>query len=333
MEQTTRRLALIEQQGRDGRPWRMVDVQAWPLSLGRALDNDLVLDDAFVAPHHATLELDATGALRLRLGDTLNGAQFDGQHLNAGDVHTLPAQGGTLQLGQSVLRLRLAAQTLAPERRLPRAGPLPRWAPALAALLLMLWAALENWTRLDPGADTSAWLPVLVGLPVALLLWCGLWALASKLFQHRFDFVGHLKIVLPWLLAIELAELVLLPLSASLAWPWLWRAVPALQALLAALLLRQHLVHVLPQAPHRVSAVVATAALAAAAITVAATHRATDRFSRPPYMSTLPLPMLPMAGEQATTVLAQDLAPIAARLAERVRQAREEDKGEADDDS
>jgi hypothetical protein len=50
-------------------------------------------------------------------------------------------------------------------------------------------------------------------------------------------------------------------------------------------------------------------------------------------MSTLPLPMLPMAGAQATTVLADDLAPIAERLAERVRRAREEDKGEADDES
>jgi FHA domain len=333
MEQTSRRLALIEQQGRDGRPWRMVDVAAWPLTIGRALDNDLVLDDAFVAPHHATLEQGSSGALQLRVGDTFNGAQLEGQHLNAGDVRPLPQQGGTLQLGHSVLRLRLAAEILSPERRLPRAGPLPRWAPALAAVLIMLWATLENWTRLDPGADTSAWLPLLLGLPVALLLWCGLWALLSKLFQHRFDLVGHLKIVLPWLVAIELLELVLLPLSASMAWPWLWRSVPMLQVLLAAMLLRHHLVHVLPHAPHRVSAVVATATLAAGAISLAATHRATDRFSRPPYMSTLPLPMLPMAGAQATTVLADDLAPIAERLAERVRRAREEDKGEADDES
>ena len=38
------RLALIECFERDGRAGRTVDVHAWPLTLGRALSNRMVLD-------------------------------------------------------------------------------------------------------------------------------------------------------------------------------------------------------------------------------------------------------------------------------------------------
>ena len=78
------RLALIELLERDGRVLRVLDVQAWPLRLGRALSNDFVIDDPHVAAHHATLSLDDQGALELVVGDTLNGLQMDGRPLSAG---------------------------------------------------------------------------------------------------------------------------------------------------------------------------------------------------------------------------------------------------------
>ena len=58
MDSAPERLALIELLDRDGRCVRAVDVTQWPFSIGRALDNDLVLDDPFVAAAHATLGLD-----------------------------------------------------------------------------------------------------------------------------------------------------------------------------------------------------------------------------------------------------------------------------------
>ncbi|HEY4956883.1 MAG TPA: FHA domain-containing protein, partial [Caldimonas sp.] len=53
--------ALLEAIDRDGlvrQAWR---IERWPFSIGRALDNDVVLSDPHVAPHHATLDL-ARGA-------------------------------------------------------------------------------------------------------------------------------------------------------------------------------------------------------------------------------------------------------------------------------
>ena len=323
--------ALLEVIERDGRVGRVIDLRAWPVSLGRALSNDVVLDDPFVAPEHATLALADGGRVQLLVGDSVNGVLVGPTRHGAGAQALLPAGGAALQLGGVRLRLRLPGETLAPERPLPVVAAASWAGPALAGLAVMALALANHWISLDPGADTTAWLPVALGLPLAIAGWCGLWALASKLFQHRFDFIGHLRIVLPWLLAVELADALLQPLAASLGWPWLWRLTGPLQAGLGLLMLRAQLVHVLPMAPRAVSTVVALAALVGGGLSLTMALRATDRISRPAYMSTLPLPGLDLSGGTNAAALVQDLAPVAERLAQRVKQAQaEEDKdGEA----
>ncbi len=324
------RLALLEIFERDGRVARCISVQRWPLTLGRALDNDVVLDDPHVAAHHARLQANAQGQLTLTVGETVNGVNVGSERFEAGARVPLQNGGAALQIGHIKLRLRLPSETLAPERPLPALGRAQLVPPMLAGLLLMLLALADHWTALDPGADAPAWLPVAVGLPLALAGWCGAWALVSKLFQHRFDFMGHLRIVLPWLLAIEAVDVLLPALGATLAWPWLWRAAAPLQVLLAVLMLRAQLTQVLPLSGRTVTAVVASTALVGTAISLTLTQRATDRYSRPAYMSTLPLAALHGAVTTPPTAVVQDMAPLAGKLAQRVKKARADDDGDGD---
>ena len=313
------RLALIECFERDGRAGRTVDVHAWPLTLGRALSNRMVLDDAYVAPRHASIGPDAQGRLVLTVLDTANGVAVDGRRHGAGSTCLLPEAGATLQLGQTRLRLRLPGETLAAEKPLPATAAVAT--PWLLGLALLALALAELGLGLDPGADLTAWLPVVVGLPVAVAAWCGLWALLSKVFQHRFDFAGHLRITLPWMLAVQLTDALLPQLAASLGWPWLWRLAAPVQVLLFALWLREHMVHVLPAYRRTVTAAVAAVALAGSAISLSFIHRATDSYSRAPYMSTLPLPATRLAGTVPPSVLVQDMARLADPLAARAKKA------------
>src|SRR5207342_592839 len=110
---------LIEVIGRDGQPQRWVDVAQWPLTIGRALDNDLVLDDVHVAPHHARLEADAEGRLQLAVLSTANGVELGHHRHAAGEQVALPGGGALLQLGPVRLRLRLPDEALAAERAMP----------------------------------------------------------------------------------------------------------------------------------------------------------------------------------------------------------------------
>ena len=324
------RLALIERLDRDGRVGQAFSVHRWPVTLGRALSNDVVLDDPHVAAQHATLSLTETGQVALTVGDSVNGVTHALQHHGAGAQVLLPAGAATWQLGGLQLRLRLAGETLPAEQPLPPGAATPNSAPLVAGALFMLLALFNHGVTLDPGAEASAWTPLVVGVPAALVGWSGLWALASKLFQHRFDFIGHLRIVLPWLLGIELLDLALSPLASSLGWPWLWRWVSPLQVLLGLLLLRAHLVHTLPQSRRAVGLSLAAMAVVGVAVHLTAVQRATDRFSRPAYMSSLPMPALHWASPSTSQDLIQELTPLARQLAERARKARKDEPADGD---
>ncbi|MDP2005586.1 MAG: FHA domain-containing protein [Rubrivivax sp.] len=329
MEHRERRLALIELLGRDGQVARTVDVWRWPLTLGRALDNDVVIDDLHVAAHHARLSPDADGTLLLQALPSRNGLRFAGLPVNA--PTPLPAGGGLLQLGATRLRLRLPGETLAPETPLPRHAPgAPLPAPLLLGAAVFALLLGSHWLTLDPGAGYAAWLPVLVGLPAVLAAWCGLWALMSKLFQHRFDFNGHLRIALPWLLALGLADGLWPLFTAALALPGWWKLGPTIEGVLLALMVHAHLVHLLPLHRRAVAATVATLAVASAALSAAFTWRSTDSLVATPYMSTLPPPALRLAGTAPTAALVQDMAVLAEGLAARVQQAKADDEDEGE---
>jgi len=329
MDRPEDRLALIETFERDGRMARVRDVQAWPLSLGRGLFNHVVLDDPFVAERHARIAPDDEGRLLLTVLETSNGVEVDGRHHAAGASVPLPAAGATLQLGQTRLRLRLAGEVLLPEQPLPRPERSPLW----LGLALYALSLAELAVGLDPGAETSTWLAGVLGVPAMLAAWCGAWALLSKLFQHRFDFMGHLRIALPWALALQVLDVLLPQTAAALGWPWLWQATTPLKALLGAAWLYAHLVHVLPQHRRAVTSAVLAMTLVGGGLSLNNTWRNHDSLSSTPYMSTLPLPALRLGGTTAPADLVADMARLAPPLAARAKKAKTADRDNGEENA
>lgn len=317
------RLALIELLHRDGRPPQYVDVPAWPFSMGRALDNDLVLDDPHVAAHHATLDRAEDGTVLLRLGETLNGARMGERRLTSGESATLDAGEGAFQLGGTRLRLRLPQQPIAPERPLPATAQ-PAWVTAALLLMLAVLTYWPAWLRTDPGRDLSEWMPMLLALPVGVTLWCLLWALASKLFQHRFDFWSHLEVASRVLAPLIALDLLLPQLAASLSWPWLWQAAQWLFPTTLALLCWQHAQLVL--GGRRVAlALVSLGLLVLGVMPGLVRHqRQFERLNDSAYMATLPLPA--WRWHQAGTVeqLIADAKALEPVLKARVEAARKD---------
>ena len=319
------RIALIELVDRDGRARRCLDVHAWPVTLGRALDNSWVLDDPHVAAHHATLLLDDDGRLTLSVGDSVNGVEINRRQLAAGQRAAVPADGAWLDLGGQRLRLRLAGTPLATELLLarPMAAGAALWLMALAWVLVQ---AGQRWVQLDPGADLVQWLPWLLGLPGGLALWCGAWALGSKLFRHGFEFGSHAAIALLALLAYELLDLLLPQAAAALDWPLLWMVWRQWgPLLLLALAVRAHLLQLLPQRRRAIQLSLAAALLAGLAVSYTVNQRQQGRIFSAPYMSTLPLPQLRWSTVQPVDAVDAQLLPLRDAVRQRARNAAAED--------
>jgi hypothetical protein len=196
---------------RSGEVRTRVRLDTLPLTLGRALDNDLVLDDPYVDARHARIVADDTGALVIQDLGSINGLVATGSTERRPNIAV--RHGEELRAGRTILRFRDSERPLPPALRYEvgavRAdGAAPWWSTtwariaspvaAIAAFGLFFW--LGTYERAG-GADA-------MGFSVAFLLgaavWAGIWAVASRVTVHRFHFPGHLAVVCAAALAVLL---------------------------------------------------------------------------------------------------------------------------------
>lgn len=85
-------------------------------TIGRALDNDIILSDPTVAPHHARIVSDATGIEIVNLSD-VNPMRVERRHVDSQRLSTLPV---ALEFGRVKARLLARDAAVAPTR--PLAG-------------------------------------------------------------------------------------------------------------------------------------------------------------------------------------------------------------------
>jgi hypothetical protein len=287
------RLGFVELLDRDGAVAHRVPVTRWPVTVGRALDCDVVLDDPHAAGVHATLDA-ADGRARLHVGDSLNGLRL-GRRVLAGGAQAVVDSGAEWQIGRTRQRLRLAGEVLAPELPLALAPPVDgRWLVA-GLVLLLAWLLGSHWIESDPGDPLGGYLSVLVSAPVALAVWCFLWALGSKLFARHFDFLPHLRFALGLLLLALLLD-ALLPLVAfALSWEWLGRASALVVLALGCVLLHGHLSLVLPTRRHALAIGFATMFVVGAGLKLTLDQQRNGRWFAPLYLDTLGPPALRLA--------------------------------------
>jgi pSer/pThr/pTyr-binding forkhead associated (FHA) protein len=314
-------LAIVEVLDRDGRARVTLPVRRWPIAIGRAVSCDLVLDDPYVAPHHATLTA-AEGGLQLTVGETVNGVWVRKRRAAAGERVDLQA-GDTVQVGGTRLRVRLAADALAPERPwVPEASGRVRTV-VLLTLAMAAWTAVDHWLRQDPGGRLSSYSMVVLAPVIALAIWSGLWAIGSKLVRHRFDFPGHAQVALLATLAMSLTTLVL-PVAAFMSgWSWPSRIATLVDVAILWGAVAAHIRRIFPGRPRLLGAVMATLFAIGTALYAVQHYESEDRVFPELYVATLAPPALRMAPTVPTARFVEEARALKAVLEAHV----------ADDDS
>ena len=329
-------LALIEVLDRDGRARLAVPVRQWPVTVGRSIDCDVVLDDPHTAAVHATLEPGDDGRLLVRAGPSASGVRMVGAQLASGQAAALPAPrasepGTVIELGLTRLRIRLAGQPLLPEEPLEGDRSVSGRVIASLGLAMLAWLYAVRWVEADPGEPIVSYLELLFGVPAALATWCALWALGSKLFRHRFDYWPHAKVALSWLLVMFVADAALHALAYVFSWSWASRISNEVQGLLAAAWLYSHLALVVPKRRRSLAVGVAMLYLAGTAVDMAMTYQRDDRLFDELYMATLGPPRLRLAPVSSAREFFSDAQALKGRLDARVKSDGADDA--VDDDT
>lgn len=183
--------------------------------IGRAFDNDVVIDDPHVAPHHLRVYRGEDGELVAEDLGTVNGLYAE--H-GAQRVPRIPLAGEpVIRIGRTILRVHDGAHTVAPEKPLTPPRMHARWALALGAALLGA-ILLVNWLALTTEANARNTLLPVITLATVLALWTGIWALISRIFAGQSLFVLHLRIALTACLALVLWDQLATTMSFALAW-------------------------------------------------------------------------------------------------------------------
>jgi pSer/pThr/pTyr-binding forkhead associated (FHA) protein len=275
----------VEVLQRDGTAQHRMAVPSGGLRIGRALDNDVVLDDEHCAPYHARLESDGDAARLIDLG-TRNGLVPKGGR-RTDEVRIIDDR--PIRLGQTLLRFRSTAWPVPAERPLDL-GRIGLW----ATLLLAVYLCSEAWGLMVEarGQRPPLYLNSLGRSALALGLWSAVYTLYGRLISGKERFFSHLAIICIGLLALGAVETVLNTLAFCMNWLWPVRIQPYVQIAGFALIVRQHLRLADPNHWPILRWFVGLAALGIALVPLLQLYITEDRLTRVQTVTHLAHPML-----------------------------------------
>jgi pSer/pThr/pTyr-binding forkhead associated (FHA) protein len=206
----------IEVLSRQGEVAARERIEGGEARIGRAFDNDVVVDDPHVAPHHLRIYRGEDGELVAEDLGSMNGLYPE--H-GAQRVTHLPLAGQHgIRIGRTTLRVHDSAHPVAAEKLLTPPRAHAQWAAGLGVALLLALALLD-WLNLTSEPSASLILLPLLGFVTILMLWTSVWAMLSRVFSGQARFSLQLRIALTACIALVLWD----QLNESLSFAFAWR--------------------------------------------------------------------------------------------------------------
>jgi hypothetical protein len=188
------------------------------LAIGRALDNDIILDDPFVDPHHGQIVVTSTGDWSYQDLGSENGSMLGKRSISSSALQSTDV----LNLGKTQLQVFAAEHTVPPalsirnsRQRLLSFNSLPvTIALLLSALLLLMLNIYLNYTGEEIRFSNIVGL-ILGAFTVPLVVGTA-WSLLSKILRGRSHFRSVINVTFIALIALELFEYPFIALAYNL---------------------------------------------------------------------------------------------------------------------
>jgi len=184
------------------------------IRIGRGYDNDVIIDDPYVAAQHLLIRPDDTGSLVAEDLGSANGTFVARSRRRLQRFRINPDR--VIRIGQTHLRIRHGNHPVPGERYLP--SRVPSWpvtaalgVAMLAVLLVSQWLQERSEPQLHRYVETAIlWIGITIG-------WTAVWGMICRVFSRRARFERNLKITLSGLLIYFLFKEILQLGAYSLA--------------------------------------------------------------------------------------------------------------------
>ena len=212
----------IEILSRTGEVQHRHQVADLPIRIGRAYDNDFILDDVHTAAHHAIVEAvedgNVDGKLCLRDLGSKNGLV----HLGKRQTQVLIDGHTVVRLGQTSLRIRATDFAVEDEAFDTNNYDWEGLPPALTGILLIcLMAFASIWAGETDKFAPVRYLMAMAGILSIGLIWSGIWTFANRIFAGHARFGRHVFIAACGMVVLEIFG----HLSGLIAFAFSWEAL------------------------------------------------------------------------------------------------------------
>ncbi len=293
-----------------------------PIRIGRAYDNDIILDDPHTAAHHAQIELNQLDELVINDLGSRNGIAQDNQR---NDFFVVNGD-AVYRLGHTRLRVRTTAYTVADEVSDSTNHGWEGWRPALlGGVLLVTIGLLSTWLSDLQQGTLSKYLLELVSVIGFAIGWAGVWALFSRLFNGHARFGRHLLIVSSGLTVLELWEF----FSGAIAYAFSLESLATFTSppvvVICAFVLYFHLLTTGNKRPQRLKYYLAGLAILGIGITMAKQYQASNHLADELYLSNLYPPALRISSDKSLESFTANMNALKAKVDDERKENPEKD--------
>ena len=301
-----------------------------PIRIGRAYDNDVILDDPHTAAHHAVVEEDDAGGLRIRELESRNGIVLRGRRVPQAAVDG----NAVYRLGHTHLRVRTAGFRVADELADVTRHGWEGWPPALAGLaLLVVVAVMSSWLGDATRSDATRYLGAVATALGLGMFWCGGWAFANRLFGGATRLGRHLFILGCGVAAQELLGWICTVLAFSLSWEPFTRYGNHLVVAGFAIMIWFHLLQIKPYNARRFTVACALMAAVGSGAVLLANYRGNGRLADELYMHERLPPSMRLSANRPLSRLMGNVAGLKAAVdAERTKTVNGDSDEEGNED-
>lgn len=288
-----------------------------PIRIGRAYDNDIILDDSYVAAHHAIIEQNQLDELTLRDLGSANAIkqqhQRDSFFVIDGNKH--------YRIGHTEIRIRTLDFDITTEKIDLSDHRWDGWiASIIAVVIISITGLFEQWTRDFQDQNISQYLLILVGVLTASAGWVGAWSLVNRLLSGRSRFGRHALIAACGLLATGLWE----NISSLVAYAFSWESLATFTAhpgiLIGAVTIYYHLMSLGLKHSERIKYYVASITIFASIVVLVQNYQSSHYLRDQLYMSTIYPPAVRISNE----ISLEDLSGNIESLKQKIDENRKE---------
>lgn len=188
---------ILEIRRKHGDRLEYVRLDAATVHIGRAFHNDLILDDPYVSPSHATLTATEEGWV-LADNDSENGIRL-GENSVVPEYSPIIQAGETFILGETQLRIVTPEMEVEPTRMQHSLAwhlhvlthPVTAW---LLALVASMAAGFDNYLGSSNEFEFNGFATIAASVLLLQLLWSGAWAFAGRMLKKRPGFHRQLAV-------------------------------------------------------------------------------------------------------------------------------------------